>query len=143
MKVIPLKLLCHIRHGGTPSKANPHYWCGSIPWVSPKDMKASTLEDATDHITEDAVANSATSIVPEGSILVVVRSGILVHSIPVSQVKRPLAFNQDIKAIIPNSDLVDPDYLYSLLAFMLPGIDEEQVRDAMAIEVRLSLIHEF
>jgi type I restriction enzyme S subunit len=75
-------------------------------------MKFSALEDATDHISEEAVANSATAIVPEGSILVVARSGILVHSIPIAQVKRPLAFNQDIKALIPDPRKVDPDYLF-------------------------------
>ena len=112
MKIVLLKELCQIRHGGTPSKANPAFWRGSIPWVSPKDMKASALADATDHISEQAVANSATSLVPEGSILVVARSGILVHSIPVAQAKRPLAFNQDIKALIPNADRIDPDYLF-------------------------------
>jgi type I restriction enzyme, S subunit len=112
MKVVPLKELCQIRHGGTPSKANPDFWRGNIPWVSPKDMKVSALEDATDHISEEAIANSAASLVPEGSILVVVRSGILVHSIPVAQAKRSLAFNQDIKALIPNTDRIDSDYLF-------------------------------
>lgn len=108
----PLKSLCQIRHGGTPSKANPAFWEGAIPWVSPKDMKATLLSDASDHITQDAVDNSATSIVPEKSILVVVRSGILAHSLPVAQAARSLAFNQDIKALTPDSAKVDPDYLY-------------------------------
>lgn len=122
MKVIPLKELCQIRHGGTPSKANPHFWRGSIPWVSPKDMKAAALEDATDHISEDAVANSATSVVPEGSILIVARSGILAHSIPVAQAKRSLAFNQDIKAIIPNLERIDPDYLFWFIRAQEPEL---------------------
>ncbi len=46
--------------GGTPSKANPRFWTGGrIPWVSPKDMKFDLISDAQDHITEDAVAQSA------------------------------------------------------------------------------------
>jgi type I restriction enzyme S subunit len=68
--------------GGTPSKANPHFWTGGkIPWVSPKDMKF-------DLITEDAVAQSATNLVEAGSILIVVRSGILQHTIPVAVAQR-------------------------------------------------------
>ena len=112
MKVSPLKALCQIKSGGTPSKSNPCFWGGDIPWVSPKDMKSVALRDASDHITEEAVKNSATSIVPANSILVVVRSGILAHSLPVAQNLRPVAFNQDIKALTPDLTKVDPDYLF-------------------------------
>jgi type I restriction enzyme S subunit len=112
MTAVPLKSLCQIRHGGTPSKANAAFWRGAIPWVSPKDMKSTTLSDASDHITPEAVKSSATRLVPEKSILVVVRSGILAHSLPVAQTARALAFNQDIKALMPDSAKVDPDYLF-------------------------------
>src|SRR5262245_40059706 len=37
--------------GGTPSKQNPEYWRGNIPWVSPKDMKRDFIYDSEDHIT--------------------------------------------------------------------------------------------
>src|ERR1043165_6117377 len=50
--------------GGTPSKANSRFWTGgNIPWVSPKDMKFDLITDAEDHITQDAVAQSATNLV--------------------------------------------------------------------------------
>lgn len=122
MTAAPLKSLCQIRHGGTPSKANAAYWIGNIPWVSPKDMKSSTLSDAIDHISQEAVENSATSVVPEKSILVVVRSGILAHSLPVAQAAKPLAFNQDIKALTPDDTKVDPDYLYWFIRAQEPHV---------------------
>lgn len=75
-------------------------------------MKQSAIGDASDHISQAAVDGSATSVVPVGSILIVVRSGILVHSLPVAQVTKPLAFNQDIKAVLPASDDADADYLF-------------------------------
>jgi type I restriction enzyme, S subunit len=75
--------------GGTPSKANPRFWTdGNIPWVSPKGMKFDLITDAQDHITEDAVAQSATNLVPAGSVLIVVRSGILQHTLPVAVAQR-------------------------------------------------------
>lgn len=110
-----LRDLCVFKHGGTPSKSNPSFWAGDIPWVSPKDMKQAVIDSATDNISAEAVAGSATSIVPSGSILAVVRSGILAHSFPIAKVAKPLAFNQDIKAVIPVSEDVDPDYLYWFL----------------------------
>jgi type I restriction enzyme S subunit len=97
--------------GGTPSKANPNFWTGGkIPWVSPKDMKTERIADAQDHITADAVANSATSLVEKGSVLVVVRSGILKHTLPVAITEREVALNQDLKAVTPGEG-VRSDYL--------------------------------
>ncbi|MHB8521040.1 MAG: restriction endonuclease subunit S [Limisphaerales bacterium] len=97
--------------GGTPSKANPRFWTGgNIPWVSPKDMKCALITDAQDHITEDAVAQSATNLVEAGSILIVVRSGILQHTLPVAVAQRQVPLNQDLKAAKPLEN-IRSDYL--------------------------------
>ncbi len=97
--------------GGTPSKANPNFWTGgSIPWVSPKDMKVDLIADAQDHITEDAVAQSSTNLVEAGSVLVVARSGILQHTLPVAVAQRQVALNQDLKAVKP-FEFIRPSYL--------------------------------
>jgi type I restriction enzyme S subunit len=99
-----------IKGGGTPSKANPDFWKGDIPWVSPKDMKRWEIAEAEDTITLDAINNSATNLIPENSILVVNRSGILKHTLPVGITRRPLAINQDLKALIC-SKRTDPNYI--------------------------------
>jgi type I restriction enzyme S subunit len=91
--------------GGTPSKANLSYWDGDVPWVSPKDFKALILVDTEDHITEEAISNSATTIAHQGSLLMVVRSGVLAHTIPVAITTKPMAFNQDVKAFIQQADI--------------------------------------
>ena len=115
MRSALLKDLCDFRHGGTPSKSVAAFWSGDIPWVSPKDMKTATLCDASDRISEAALASSATSIAPVGSTLLVVRSGILAHTLPVALVTGPVAFNQDIKAVIPKSADVSSAYIYWFL----------------------------
>lgn len=100
------------RGGGTPSKRNPSFWeGGTIPWVSPKDMKFVSIDDTQDHITESAVKGSATKILPKDSLLVVTRSGILQHSLPVATNSREVTLNQDLKALIP-IDGLDVKYLY-------------------------------
>ena len=100
--------------GGTPSKDNPDYWTGDIPWVSPKDMKGESVTGTEEHITEEAVAISATRLIPPGAVLVVVRSGILKHSIPVAINAVTVALNQDMKALVPKS-LLDAEYLKYLI----------------------------
>src|SRR5690606_13554556 len=37
--------IADFQSGGTPSKRNPAYWNGTVPWVSAKDMKQLVLED--------------------------------------------------------------------------------------------------
>jgi type I restriction enzyme S subunit len=113
----PLNRLGRWIGGGTPSKGNPAFWVEQgIPWVSPKDMKRRFIEDAADHITETAVKESSTNLVPEDAILVVTRSGILSHTLPVAKALRSVAINQDMKALIPHQGIT-PDYvLYALVA---------------------------
>lgn len=90
--------------GGTPSKANSHFWDGDIPWVSSKDMKVSYLWDSIDHIRELAIGNG-TRLIHPGTILMVVRGMALMHSFPVALVMRPLTFNQDLKAFVPRGGI--------------------------------------
>lgn len=101
--------------GGTPSKANPTYWIGSIPWVSPKDMGADEIDGAEDSISEEAVAASATRVVPAETILAVTRSGILARKFPIAVTTLPVAFNQDIRAIRPKNGTLSARYLFHFL----------------------------
>ncbi len=97
--------------GGTPSKANKAFWSGgNIPWVSPKDMKFGRINDAEDSITEEAVEKSSAKMIPEGSVLMVTRSGILAHTFPVAVNEREVAVNQDLKTLTPHSG-VTANYL--------------------------------
>ncbi len=111
--------------GGTPSKVKPDYWAnGTIPWVSPKDMKSERIVDSVDHITVEALEQSATNLVPAGSVLLVVRSGILKHALPVAVTVQPVTLNQDLKAVKPR-DGVLPDYLAWALRAYAPRILHE------------------
>ena len=102
--------LAYFRTGGTPSTAIPEYWNGSIPWVSAKDFKAFRFEDSEDHVTELALAESTTCYVNRPAVLMVSRSGILQHTLPVMVTHKPTTINQDIKAFFPD-DRVTVDYL--------------------------------
>jgi type I restriction enzyme, S subunit len=109
-KKIPLRDLVNAFGGGTPSKHNAAYWDGNIPWISPKDMTSIELYDGEDHITENAISESSTSLVPSDSILIVARSGILRRTIPIAINRVPVAINQDLKALIPCNHAM-PEYI--------------------------------
>ena len=109
-----IKHISRFAGGGTPDKTKPEYWNGDIPWVSPKDMKVATIVDTEDHITEEGLASSATKLVAPGAVLLVMRSGILRHSIPVAINRVPVALNQDMRALTPTAQ-VEARYLSRLL----------------------------
>lgn len=85
--------------GGTPKRERPEYFEGSICWATSKDMKSEFLDDTQEHITAQAIKESATNLVPVGTILIVVKSKILAHSLPVAITRVPTCFGQDIKGI--------------------------------------------
>ena len=64
--------------GGTPSTQIEEYWKGTIPWISSSDLRENDIIHISKSrfITVEAVANSATKIVPKNSILIVTRVGL-------------------------------------------------------------------
>lgn len=95
--------------GGTPSKDDPTLWGGAVPWVSPKDMKRARICDAIDHVSHAALQRG-TRLAPVGSVFMVVRGMILAHTFPVALTTAPVAFNQDIKALVPAPEF-DAEFL--------------------------------
>ena len=106
-----LKHVAAFSGGGTPSKENPDYWNGCIPWVSPKDMKHEVITDSIDHITTKGLENSATKLIDSGAVLLVARSGILRHTIPVGINNVPVSLNQDMKALSLDETRVRPRFI--------------------------------
>jgi type I restriction enzyme S subunit len=127
-EVRPLKYLATFQSGGTPSKEKLEYWNGDVPWASSKDMKSEVISDTIDHISQKAVDDGIASMVTAGSVLVVVRGMILLHTFPVVQVDRPMAINQDLKALSAGNGV-----LQSYLPWLLRGTPDatfQQVDEA-------------
>ncbi|TCJ90249.1 restriction endonuclease subunit S [Nocardia alba] len=113
----PLSAIGQWYGGGTPSKTKPEYWLdGSIPWVSPKDMGRRIVDSSVDTITEAAIRESATKLVPPTSVAMVVRSSILDHTFPTALVPVPVALNQDMKAVVPRKDVLAAYLAHTLRA---------------------------
>jgi len=99
-----------ITGGGTPSKNNPAYWGGEIPWASVKDLKDQKYIDSTeDHITDEGLRNSSSNLIPINRIIVCTRMGL--GKVVINRVE--LAINQDLKALeLPPE--VNPDFFFIL-----------------------------
>lgn len=98
---LPFNKVGQFISGGTPSKSRDDFWVGSFPWVSPKDMKVSKIDDAIDHISETVFEETSLKRIAPEHLLIVVRGMILAHSFPVAINTVEIAINQDMKAIKP------------------------------------------
>jgi type I restriction enzyme, S subunit len=129
--------------GGTPSKSNPTFWKnGTIPWVSPKDMKRPLIETAEDSITEKAIQGSSTKLVPKDCVLMVVRSGILAHTLPIAINTVPVTLNQDMKALRPHA--TGPQFVaHGLRAFGPRILDECTKQGTTVASVNTEALHSF
>lgn len=109
-----LKDICNTVTGGTPSTKHAEYYNGTIPWISTVSLGPNYIDGTTAKafITQEAVDNSSTKIIPSGSILFGTRVGVGKSSI--NQVE--MCTNQDIVAII---DLDESKYNKLYIKYVL------------------------
>lgn len=55
--------------GGTPSRKNPQFFAGNIPWVKTGELNNSYIYDTEEHISDDALQQSSAKLFPRNSIL--------------------------------------------------------------------------
>ena len=123
------RLCREIYGGGTPSKSHPEYYeGGEIPWITSKDMKTDILIDSQIHINEDGVANSTARIVPKNSVIMVIRSGILKHTLPVAINAVPVTVNQDLKVFVAGNRIVT-----KFLAYQFKMIERDILSGVRAV----------
>ena len=77
-KVEKLEDISTVQTGGTPSRNHPEYFEGNIPWVTTANLGKNelTYEDAMEYISQDAINNSATKIIPANSLFIGIRVGV-------------------------------------------------------------------
>lgn len=113
-------LVTKIEGGGTPSKEVPGYWNGDIPLLTIKDLPNAHLGLTVDRITTNGLESSSSKIVPAGIPVIATRMDVgRVVRCPV-----PVAINQDLRAIYPDKDMVDVDYIVQVL----PTLEREFLR---------------
>ena len=101
-------VITNIKGGGTPSKANSKFWNGNIPWASVKDLKNDFIDFTDDFITEEALNNSSTNLIPKGNIIISTRMGL--GKIAFNNIDT--CINQDLKAIFLNN--INSKYFFSV-----------------------------
>lgn len=106
--------ICEFLSGGTPSKDREDYWGGDVPWVTARDLKTTHLEETGLRLT--AAGARTLKCAPQGAIVILVRGMTLFKDIPVAVLRKPMCFNQDIKALVVDAEHDGRFVAYQLIA---------------------------
>lgn len=99
--------------GGTPPKMKPEFWGGAIPWISARSLKGRYVSNSDLKLTE-AGLKKGSRLALKGSILLLVRGSGLFNDIPVAMASKDVAYNQDVKCVIPITDVLSNIFLLYL-----------------------------
>jgi len=110
--------------GGTPSRQNPMYWTGPIPWASVKDFAEGQIEllSTEEQISVQGLQASATHLIPANTPIVCTRMAVGRVAVAAMEV----AINQDLKAIFPARS-VETRYLLRLADYAKPKAEAVSV----------------
>ena len=97
--------------GATPSRKEPSYWDGAIPWVSSGEVRFSRITATKEMITEQGLKNTSTQINPIGSVMLgMIGEGKTRGQVAILDV--PAANNQNCAAIWASETDIPPEYVY-------------------------------
>lgn len=103
--------ICNTSSGGTPSRQNEKYYSGNIPWFTTSELTDTWLTDSLEHITNDAIDNSAAKIFATNTILLAMY-GATIGKLGI--LKIPAASNQACCALMCKKD----DFLFLFYKLM-------------------------
>ena len=61
-KWVKLGEVCNTTSGGTPTRREPKYYTGSIPWVKSGELDKGLITDTEEKISDEAVKNSSAKV---------------------------------------------------------------------------------
>jgi len=129
---VKLSDLASFGGGKTPSMSDKSYWeNGKHLWVTSKDMKSHRIRDSRMKISDEAL--SIMTQYKPGTILIVTRSGILRHSLPIAILERDATINQDLKAISFYIQDLHP-YIYYAIKAQESFILKEYHKDGTTVD---------
>lgn len=95
--------------GGTPSRKVSSFYGGGIPWLKSGEVVGSEIRVTEETITQAAVDGSSAWIAPSESTVVAMYGATAGQ---VGQLRNPVAMNQAVIALVPNTKMVTPEYFY-------------------------------
>ena len=99
--------------GATPSRTNPAYYGGSIPWLKTGDLNDGFIKEVPEHITELALEKTSVRLNPVGSVLMAMY-GATIGKLGILEI--PVTTNQACCACIPYAGMYNKYLFYYLMS---------------------------
>lgn len=109
-----IDVFCDVITGNTPSRKKPEYYGDGIEWVKTDNItEAAYLTEASERLS--AEGEKAGRVAPAGSVLMACIAGSVKSIGKVAIANRPVAFNQQINALVPREGAIETEYLLWML----------------------------
>ena len=104
-----------VQNGSTPSRKNPGYWNGKIPWVSSGEVRNNEISTTREQISEEGFRNSSVRWLPPGTVLLaMIGEGKTRGQSAILRIKATI--NQNIAAVVIDHGLILPKYTLVLVS---------------------------
>jgi len=97
--------ITRVTSGSTPSRGNPEYWNGDIPWIKSGELLDEDIHDSEEHITKKGLINNSTKLFPKDTILVALYGQGKTRG-KTGRLLIEASTNQAVCGIFPNSDFL-------------------------------------
>ena len=114
--------IAEVVSGATPKTSVERYWDGEARWATPKDLsdlKGPYINATSRTLSAEGLKSCSATLLPAESVLLSSRAPIGY----VAVTKIPMATNQGIKSLVPDSARVDPRFLYAWLQRHRPRLE--------------------
>jgi type I restriction enzyme S subunit len=103
--------IASVRTGGTPSRKEPSYWGGGVPWISSGEVANCRIGATREAITEAGLQNSNAKMYPRGTVLIaMIGEGKTRGQTAILDIDA--ATNQNVAALVFDSGHVEPEYFW-------------------------------
>ncbi|WCB92452.1 hypothetical protein DSM104299_01148 [Baekduia alba] len=139
-EAVPIAEFADLGSGGTPSRREPTYFGGGVPWVKTGEVAFGPISETEETISDEGLKRSSAKLYPSGTVLVAMYGrGTVGRS---AYITEPMATNQACAAIKPGSRHV-PLFLFHFLWSAYDELVEEAEGTTNLTNISLGVVSDF
>jgi restriction endonuclease S subunit len=116
--LMDLEEVCQeIRNGGTPTRTNPSFFGGGVPWVKSGELEDNIIEKTEETLTKKGLESSNAKILPKGTVLIALY-GATIGKTAILEIDA--STNQAVSGLVPKTSKIVSEYLRYYLCTLRP-----------------------